>query len=565
MIRHHVSQLVKQLKAGSRWYFIGIPVVVAILLTEAAIALLSILLKGQLATDYLLLGLGISAAVATMTSYILFQLVRRLRETETLLLEKSAVLDDLLFSRKTAEESVAQLVNYDVLTKLPNRALFRDRLERAITRSQRAENMVALMLLNLDRFKIVNDTLGHVAGDQLLLAVAERLQECVLEDDTVARLGGDEFAIVLEGVDDAEDAASVAHKILDVFAIPFFLAGHETFVTPSFGISVFPLNGDGPDSLLKNANAAMYRAKERGRNNYQFYMLEMNARSLDHLRMETGLRHALERNEFLMYYQPKVDLHSGAIVGMEALLRWNHPERGIVSPLEFIPLLEETGLITPVGEWLMRAACLQNKAWCDLGFPPLHMAVNLSARQFQGNNLAQNVATVLAETGLDPELLELEVTESMLMDDPESTVDILHQIKAMGVLRINLDDFGTGYSSLSYLKRFPVSAVKLDRSFVSGLPDDEEDVAIAVAVIAMAHSLKLKVIAEGVETTRQLDFLRQHQCDEIQGFICSEPVSAEEFLLLLQQNQGKGWLPEATKIAPIRLGRRLYKDSGHTT
>lgn len=480
------------------------------------------------------------------------------------LIDIATNLTGIAIERRGTEERLHYLAHYDPLTGLPNRALFRDRLNQALVRAERNKRLVALMFLDLDRFKAINDTLGHDIGDLLLKIVAERLRHCVREQDTVARLGGDEFTVIVEGVDGPEDAALVAQKILDVLAPPFKLAQHETFVSSSIGITISPMDSMDLDELLKNADAAMYRAKERGRNNYQFYRPEMNATTLEHLQMENGLRYALERNEFLMYYQPKVDLGTGLITGVEALLRWNHPERGIVSPLEFIPLLEETGLINPVGEWLLRTACDQGKSWQERGFPPLRMAVNLSPRQFQYNNLANTVAEVLAQTGMVPDLLEFEVTESMLMEDPEQTAEILRQIKAMGVVRINIDDFGTGYSSLSYLKRFPISAVKLDQSFVRGLPDDEEDVAIAVAVIAMAHSLKLKVIAEGVEHARQLDFLRERGCDEIQGFICSPPLPPAEFLALLERNRSGPCLPGPTNVSSLSEARRLREDAGRS-
>jgi diguanylate cyclase (GGDEF)-like protein/PAS domain S-box-containing protein len=480
------------------------------------------------------------------------------------LIDIATNLTGIAIERRESEARLHYLAYYDLLTGLPNRALFRDRLTQALARAERNKRLVGLMFLDLDRFKEINDTLGHDMGDHLLKTVAERLRSCMREEDTVARLGGDEFTVIVEGIEGPEGAALVAQKIIDVLAPPIKLAQHETFVSSSIGITVSPMDSTDLDQLLQNADTAMYRAKERGRNNYQFYRPEMNVTTLHHLQMETDLRYALERGEFLVYYQPKVELKTGAITGVEALLRWNHPGRGLVSPLEFIPMLEETGLITPVGEWLLSAACRQSRAWQEQGLAPLRMAVNLSPRQFQHDDLAGTVARVLQETGLEPGLLEFEVTESMLMHDPDNTAEILRQIKAMGVVRINIDDFGTGYSSFSYLKRFPISAVKLAQSFVQGLPDDEEDVAIVVAVIAMAHSLKLRVIAEGVERPGQLDFLREHGCDEIQGFICSPALPPAEFLELLERSQSDGCLPESGNVAFLSEARRLREDAGRS-
>ncbi|HSF25808.1 MAG TPA: diguanylate cyclase, partial [Blastocatellia bacterium] len=376
------------------------------------------------------------------------------------LLRTATNLAGMAIERRHAEAKLDTLAHYDALTGLPNRVLFRDRLTRAIARGHRNGRLFALMFLDLDRFKSINDTLGHDAGDELLKAVAERLRDCVREEDTVARLGGDEFTVILEEIRDPEDAALVARKILAALTPPVMLNRVETFITTSIGITIYPSDSEDLDSLIKNADVAMYRAKEGGKNQHQFYTPAMNASSLERLKMENGLRHALERHEFVLYYQPKAGVFTGAIVGAEALLRWSHPELGLVSPAEFIPLLEETGLITPVGDWLLRAACRQNKAWRDAGLPKIHTAVNVSARQFQHNDLAKTIAQVLAETGLDPEALELELTESILMQDPAYATETLHKIRALGIVRIDLDDFGTGYSSLSNLKRFPISTVK---------------------------------------------------------------------------------------------------------
>lgn len=449
-------------------------------------------------------------------------------------------ISKIAIERRQTEERLAYLAHYDTLTGLPGRALFRDRLKHAMAKAERNKQMVALMFLDLDRFKAINDTLGHSAGDALLKNVAQRLKECVRDEDTVARLGGDEFTVILEEISDVADASIVAKKIIDSVALPMFLNGHEVFVTASIGITVYPLDNADMDELIKNADSAMYRAKEEGKNSYEFYTKEMNSRTLERMAMENELRHAMERNEFVLHYQPKVDMKSGHILSMEALLRWEHPSRGTVPPDEFIPFLEESGMITPVGKWVLQTACAQNKAWQDAGFGPLRVAVNLSARQFQQNDIVKCVSDALDESGLGADFLELEVTESMLMKNPESAIKALHEIKAMGVVRINIDDFGTGYSSLNYLKRFPISTVKIDRSFVHGIPDDDEDIAITRAVIAMAHSLKLNVIAEGVENVKQRAFLLKEKCDEIQGFLFSPPLPAAEFAQLLSDNQVMG-------------------------
>ena len=441
----------------------------------------------------------------------------------------AAHLTSIAIERRHAETRLRLLAHYDTLTLLPNRDLFRDRLNHALTHADRHKGLAALMFLDLDRFKTVNDTLGHDAGDMLLREVSARLRGCVREEDTVARLGGDEFTVVLEQIAKPGDAAVVAAKIVDALAPPVQLNGHEAFVTPSIGITIYPSDSTNAEDLLKNADTAMYRAKEEGGNGYRFFSPEMNALAAGRLQMESGLRRALEREEFVVYYQPKLDLASETIVGAEALLRWQHPERGLVPPGEFIPILEETGLIEQVGAWVMRAVCIQLRAWQDAALPPLNVAVNLSGRQLQRNNLSATIAGILQETGLAPGCLELEVTESMLMHDPDYAANMLARIRAEGVVHISVDDFGTGYSSLSYLKRFPIDALKLDKSFVDGLPADDDDVAITRAVIALAHSLKLHVIAEGVETEEQLAFLRANGCDVIQGYFISRPLPAEDF------------------------------------
>jgi diguanylate cyclase (GGDEF)-like protein/PAS domain S-box-containing protein len=457
----------------------------------------------------------------------------------------AAHLTGIAIERRQAELRLQVLAHFDTLTLLPNRDLFRDRLSQALARVERHKSQVAIMFLDLDRINTHNDTLGHDAGDILLREVATRLQRCVRAEDTVARLGGDEFTVILEHINKPEDAAVVAGKIVEALGPAIILGGQETFVTPSIGITIYPGDSTNSEQLLKNADTAMYRVKHEGGNGYRFFMPEMNTLAVGRLETESGLRRAQEREEFVVYYQPKLDLTSGTIVGAEALLRWIHPERGLVSPAEFIPILEETGQIELVGEWVLKTVCRQIRQWQQAGMPPLNVAVNLSGRQLQRNNLSTTIGAILDETGLDPRFLELEVTESMLMHDAQYAVEMLLQIRAKGVIHIDVDDFGTGYSSLSYLKRFPIDALKLDKSFVDGLPQDEDDIAICRAVIALAHSLKLRVIAEGVENDAQLAFLRDNGCDVIQGYIVSRPLPADAFAQLVRQfHSAPPWCPQ---------------------
>ncbi|MDQ2697038.1 MAG: EAL domain-containing protein [Pseudomonadota bacterium] len=437
------------------------------------------------------------------------------------------VVEDIT-ERRRYEEQLEHQANYDALTELPNRNLLNDRLRQAIAHAQRTDRLLALLLLDLDRFKVINDSLGHGAGDALLQEVARRLVASLRGVDTVARLGGDEFVILVADVARTEDIAHVAEKILDRLSLPLHFLGQELFVTASIGISLYPRDGEQGEALLKNADTAMYRAKHQGANGFQFYAQEMNARAVERLEMEAHLRRAVEREELLLHYQPRLELRSGRIPGAEALLRWHRPERGLVSPADFIPLAEETGLIIPIGEWVLHAACRQAKAWLAAGLAPVSVAVNLSARQFRSQNLVDLCARALRETGLEPRYLELELTESTVMQNVEEAIATLRELKALG-LHLSLDDFGTGYSSLACLKRFPLDSLKIDRSFVRHIATDPDDAAIAVTVIAMAHAMKLRVVAEGVETQEQLDFLRAHGCDEVQGFYLSRPLPAGEF------------------------------------
>ena len=403
----------------------------------------------------------------------------------------------------------------------------------ASTRHIATTRQLAVLFLDLDHFKNINDTLGHEAGDQLLQEVAARLKTCLRESDTVARLGGDEFVVMLPELDVEKYTATVAQKILSAVARPFVLAGQEYRVTASIGISTYPQDGLDEQTLTKNADIAMYKAKEEGKNNFQFYSEKLNASSLERLNLESGLRHALERNQFQLYYQTKRDIGSGLITGMEALLRWQHPDLGTVAPLRFIPLAEETGLIIPIGKWVLRTACMQNVAWQNQGLAHLNMAVNLTARQFFDENLLTDLTKILADTGMDAHLLELEISEGLLMRDVEKTKRVFRGIKDIGV-RIAIDDFGIGYSSLASLKQFPLDSIKIDRSFIHDVASVAEDKALTEAIIAMGRTLSLTVVAQGVETKEQADFLRQNACDEFQGFYLNKPVPADQIAELIR-------------------------------
>ncbi len=451
--------------------------------------------------------------------------------------------------RKEAEERLMHLAHYDVLTSLPNRVLFYDRLRQALAQARRNQWITGVMFMDVDRFKNVNDTLGHAVGDRLLQQVSERLSGSVRAGDTVGRLGGDEFAIVLSNLSNADNAKLVAQKIMSSFNEPFRLEGAEIFVTASIGITLYPEDSTDQDTLIKNADAAMYRAKEAGRNAYQFYTREMGERGIALLNMEGGLRRALERNEFLLYYQPKASVASGEITGFEALLRWRHPERGLVTPDEFIPVLEETGLIVPVGEWVLNAVCAQLNEWIRAGLNPVPVAINLSARQFLARELGLTIKRILDTHQIDPALIELEITESSLMVNPEEAARTLEYLKSVGV-RISIDDFGTGYSSLGYLKRFPLDSLKVDRSFVRDVTTDADDATITRAVITMAHALGLKVIAEGVETESQLAFLVENGCDQIQGYYLAPPQPAAECMRILV---------DRNRAVPAAAGPKLRK------
>jgi diguanylate cyclase (GGDEF)-like protein/PAS domain S-box-containing protein len=430
--------------------------------------------------------------------------------------------------RKRAEEQVKHLAFHDPLTNLPNRLLFNDRLTLAVAQAHRHNQRLAVLFLDLDRFKTINDSLGHSVGDELLRQVAERIQEHVREGDTVARLGGDEFTLLVPGISAEEDAAKIARKICEAVHDPFWIDGRELFVTTSVGVSVYPSDGHDTETLVRNADSAMYRAKEQGRDNYQLYTPAMNAKAVERLSLESRLRQAIANDELELHFQPFIDLRTAELLGAEALVRWRHPELGLIPPMDFIPLAELSGLIVPIGEWVLRTACAEARKWHKKGFPHLTVSVNLSSRQFQQSDLVSQVSQALDESGLEADKLDLEITESNAMQNAEHSINTLWGLKRQGV-RISMDDFGTGYSSLNYLKRFPIDRIKLDQSFVRDLPSDKDDAAIAMAVIAMGRSLELVVIAEGVETEEQLAFLKGQNCDQLQGFLLSRPLAADAF------------------------------------
>jgi predicted signal transduction protein with EAL and GGDEF domain/FixJ family two-component response regulator len=458
--------------------------------------------------------------------------------------------------RKRAEEQIRRLAYCDSLTGIPNRQAFLEMLERELQRSKIGNKKFAVLFMDLDAFKRINDTLGHNVGDQLLQQVSDRLRDTIRPSDllsrgdsltregdprpdtNLARLGGDEFTILIPDLDRVEHALNVAHRVKDAMRRPFIIEGNEIFVTASIGISLFPEDGDDCNSLLKYADTAMYHAKNCGKNNAKLYSSSLTMQIMSHVKLEVGLRKALQNDELYLLYQPQLDVRSNEIVGVEALVRWRHAERGIISPTEFIPLAEETGLIVPIGEWVLRTACRQARAWQKLMRRPVRMAVNLSAKQFKDENLSQIVLSALHDTGLDPRLLELELTEGTLMDDAKATLATLEQLRGIGVY-LSIDDFGTGYSSMNYLKRFDVRALKIDRSFISGLPQDSENAAITRAIIAMAHGLKMVVVAEGVETGEQLVLLEEYGCDLVQGFYLGRPAPADSITGTLQSI----WVP----------------------
>jgi diguanylate cyclase (GGDEF)-like protein/PAS domain S-box-containing protein len=429
--------------------------------------------------------------------------------------------------RKAAEKRVQFLAYYDALTGLPNRTLLQDRLIKALASARRQKNKVAFLFLDLDRFKIINDSLGHSVGDLVLQQVAERLKKWSREQDTVARVGGDEFLIVLTAVKEPADAAVAAERLMNTMTAEFVAQGHSLGVGCSIGISIFPEHGAEGETLIKNADAAMYSAKESGRDNFQFFTKDMNAQAVERLTLESGLRLALDKKELFLVYQPQVEIATGRIIGLEALLRWQHPELGLVPPDKFIRIAENSGLIMPIGEWVLRTACFQTRKWQDEGLLAVSVAVNVSAVQFRQSGFCELIRRVLHETGLAPQYLELELTESLLLSNEDVMLSVLQELKVLG-LKLAIDDFGTGYSSLSYLRQFPVGKLKIDRSFIRDIAVNPDDAAITTAIISMAKSLNLKVIAEGVENEAQMSFLGAHQCDEIQGYYFSKPLAVDK-------------------------------------
>lgn len=453
--------------------------------------------------------------------------------------------------RRQTEEKLKIVATHDPLTALPNRTLLHERLSQVLARAQREGRPLAVLLVDLDRFKHVNDTLGHEAGDTLLQVAARRFYNCLRETDTMARQGGDEFVVLMDELPDRQPITRVSQRILDAMVEPFVIEGQEIHLTASIGISVYPDDGR---TVLRNADMALYRAKGKGGNNYQFYSAQIDNCSRERLTLESGLRRALERDELRLHYQPKVDLAAGHVCGMEALLRWQHPRMGLIAPDRFIPIAEESGLIRPIGAWALKSACMQNRAWQRQGMQRFPVAVNLSPRQFAEESLLDDIKSALADSGLEASDLELEITEGMVMDDPEQAVNTLRRLKALGI-RVAIDDFGTGYSSLAYLKRFPIDSVKVDRSFVADIPQDVDSMAIAQAIIAMAHSLRLKVVAEGVESEAQVSFLRGEGCDEIQGHYFSAARVASEIPGIMRKTLRRG--------TTVFLSERRHRSSAY--
>ena len=476
--------------------------------------------------------------------------VRRALVQRELLRERRLYEDHLEELVKERTAKIEHLAYYDRLTNLPNRALFIDRCTRAMSTAEHNKQLAGIVLVSIDRFKNINDTLGHTSGDRLLIEVATRLQRCIGKSDTIARFEGAEFAFLFDGVASADDLIEASLAITESLKASFQLGAQEVYITASLGISLLPNSSEDNPEILKNAGAALHRAKKQGGNNHQFYHADMNALALNRLALETSLRHAIDNQEFITYYQPVVNLMSSKIVGLEALVRWQHPQLGVLPPSEFLGLAEDTGLILNISESVMRSACFQTREWQLQGFNNLRIAVNVSARQFQQKDFIDRVIQILEESRLDPSCLELELTETSIMENPESAAKLLTQIRQLGV-RVAVDDFGTGYSSLSYLKRLPIDTLKLDRSFVNGVTTDPDDAALVMAIVTLAHNLRLRVVAEGVETNEQLNFLRLLRCDEGQGYLFSRPQPVETLGQILlkefETNSGNSVIPELEK------------------
>ena len=458
---------------------------------------------------------------------------KRIQEQLT---EANESLRKEIIEREKVQEKIQHLAFHDHLTGLANRLLFTDQLTHAISLAERIEKMLAILFLDLDGFKMINDTMGHAVGDQLLVEVSKRLLSIVRKSDVVARIGGDEFIIMIENVEDFETISVIAEKVLNCFKQPFSLNDHEFYITTSIGVATYPTDGEDSEMLIKNADIAMYKAKEKGRNRCLFCTPVMKTKVIETMKLSNQLYGALSRKELELYYQPQVHCDSNKIIGLEALLRWNHPEFGMVSPGKFIPIAEQTGLIVSIGEWVIRTACAQNKAWQDAGLTPLRVAVNLSVRQFQSPNIVKQVEDILLETGLDPKYLEMEITESIVMKETGHVIETLAAFKDRGIA-ISIDDFGTEYSSLNYLKQLPVDKIKIAMPFVQGIDVSSKDEAITKAIIVLGKSLGLRVIAEGVETQSQLAFLTKRMCDEVQGFYYFKPMPAKEIEKLLRDQQ----------------------------
>jgi len=457
------------------------------------------------------------------------ELLQRLADNVSFALENFDRADE----KTRADERIEYLASHDSLTNLPNREMFNELLRHAIEAAHRHQRQFALLFIDLDRFKVINDSLGHDAGDILLVEIAGRLRQSLRASDVVARLGGDEFVVILEETAERDAVERIAGHLLSVLGQPSQLSGHECHTTASIGIAMYPSDGNDVQTLTKNADMAMYLAKEDGKNGFRFFTKEIKTESIERLTLESALRHALGRNQFALHYQPKMDMATGQIAGVEALLRWTHPDLGVLPPMQFIPLAEETGLIVPIGRWVLKEACAQNMAWQRRGLQPISMAVNLSPRQFADEHLLQDIDEALASSGMSPVLLQLEVTESMVMRNVGRAVKVLDSIQSRGI-RLAIDDFGTGYSSMSLMKQFPIDTIKIDRSFVSNLPNDAEDQAIAQAIISMGKALGMTIVAEGVETSEQEAFLRSHACDEMQGYLFSKPLPPRQMADLLR-------------------------------
>jgi len=531
--------IVDRIKSINPWHFLWIGVIFSEVLTLAASVIQSYLWWGYVPSEVLTIGAGDALLVPLVVVAITIIFVSRISK-----------LEQELESRREAEEKIRVLAYYDSLTDLPNRTFFTELLRLAIAYARRHKLTMALLFIDLDNFKRVNDTLGHDMGDKLLLAVKDRLLASIRDSDYIARLdedeitdvvsrmGGDEFILLLHNLAHVQDAGKVALRILEDLSETFHLNGREVFITASIGISLYPTDAEDGKDMLKNADVAMYHAKSAGRNAYRFYSKSMTDAALEYMTLENKLRKALESKEFLLYYQPKQSLSGGKIIGLEALLRWRPADGDMLMPTKFISLAEETGLIIPIGEWVLSTACLQNKAWHEAGYGPIVVSVNLSNRQFDQKDLIEVVTRALRNADLHPRYLELEITESAVMQNPEETIATLHKLRDLGI-QISIDDFGTGYSSLNYLRRLPLDSLKIDRSFVMNLSTNPSDAAIVKAIIVLAHSLNLKVVAEGVETEQQLAFLRESECDEIQGYLLSRPLPVGEISKVLAGKPGE--------------------------